>query len=515
MRGAAGRQFLHGLARSWQTAVDSTVRFWHRCMPRRFPIAYKLALAITILITGSMTLLGVAIVNDQIQLLSSEIDAFGRTVGDQMAESAKEMILTNDTLGLKVLTTNLASDERIIGTAVFGQEGKVLAQSGISPLEKSTSGTGHLADLLDVSPHTLNWQWHDSPSTSINVVSFVTPVHFKDIVVGHVLVTFSRSAIDQSLLNSVKRISIVTLSMIVLAIVMSFIMARQFSRPIHRLVDASRAIGEGQFEHRIHEQRADEIGDLMGAFNSMAQGLLEKTKVESAFSRFVSNEVAKQILSDLGRVELGGRRVYGSVLFADIVGFTSMSDRMAPPAVAELLNEYFSYISKASDLYHGIIDKYIGDCAMIVFGIPEEDRDHCFHAIACAVLIQRIVECLNVRRAKRGLFEVHFRMGLSTGEMMAGTMGSQTRMQYTVVGESVNLASRLCSVAEAGQIVVSEEMYTKDRIETRILADQHEVKQLKGMKWPVTTYLVKDVDPSYRQIMDKQIAIVLSGGGSA
>ncbi|MFQ5656599.1 MAG: adenylate/guanylate cyclase domain-containing protein [Candidatus Methylomirabilales bacterium] len=515
MEGSAGRQLLHGLARSWHRAVNAGVRVWHQSMPKRFPIAYKLALAITILITGSMALLGVAIVNDQFQLLSSEIDAFGRTVVDQIAGSAKEMILTNDTLGLKVLTTNLASDERILGTAIFGQDGKVLAQSGVTPLGESTSGGGQLSDLLDVSPHTLDWQWRESSGKSLRVVSFVTPVSFKDVVVGHVLITFSRSAIDQSLMSSVRRISIVTLSMIVLAIVMSFIMARQFSRPIHRLVDASRAIGEGEFEHRIHEKRADEIGDLMTAFNTMAQGLLEKTKVESAFSRFVSNEVAKQVLSDLGRVELGGRHVYGSVLFADIVGFTSMSDRMAPRAVAELLNEYFSYISQASDLYRGLIDKYIGDCAMMVFGIPEEDSDHCFHAIACAVLIQRAVENLNIRRAKRGLFEVQFRMGLSTGEMVAGTMGSQTRMQYTVVGETVNLASRLCAVAQAGQIVISEEMYAKHGIDTRILADKHEVKQLKGMKFPVTTYLVKDVSPSYRHVLDQQVAMVLTGEARA
>ncbi|NIN65827.1 MAG: hypothetical protein GTO63_14265, partial [Anaerolineae bacterium] len=98
---ALGRQILHGLAWSWHTAVKSTVRFWHKWMPRRFPIAHKLALAITILITVSMTLLAVAIVNDQIRFLSSEIDAFGRTLVNQMAESAKELILTNDTLGLE------------------------------------------------------------------------------------------------------------------------------------------------------------------------------------------------------------------------------------------------------------------------------------------------------------------------------------------------------------------------------------------------------------------------------
>ncbi len=265
-----GRQLWHGLTWSWRARVKPTLRFWHTWSPKRFPIAYKMALAITILITGSMVLLGVVIVKTQTQFFRSQIDAFGRTVANQMAESAKEMILSNDTLGLKVLTTNLASDERILGTAIFDHKGKLLAQSGVTPEVSST---------LDRYAPPMDWQWHEPSGTSVSLVSFTSPVRFQDMVVGHVLITFSRSSIYRWLQNSVRHISIVTLLMIVLAIGMSFVMSRRFSRPIHRLVEASRAIGEGHFDYRIQERRADEIGYLMAAFNSMAEGLLEKRRI--------------------------------------------------------------------------------------------------------------------------------------------------------------------------------------------------------------------------------------------
>ncbi|MFQ5839128.1 MAG: adenylate/guanylate cyclase domain-containing protein [Candidatus Methylomirabilales bacterium] len=480
-------------------------------MPRRFPIAYKLALAITTLITISMASLGVVIVNKQMQLLRKQTDTFSRTIVKQMAESAKELMLANDRLGLKVLTSNLVSDESVLGTAIFSTDGKILAQSGVTPFNDATAAREQLTDILDLQPsQVLEWQWRESPATSPNVVSFVSPMRFQNMVVGYVLITSNRSFIDQSVRHSLSRITLATVFMILLAVLMSFLLAKRLSRPIHRLVEASRAIGKGDFDYRITERRTDEIGYLMAAFNSMAEGLLQKTKVESVFSRFVSTEVAKQILSDLSHVELGGKPAEGSVLFADIVEFTSMADRMSPRAIAELLNEYFSYICQASALCRGTIDKYIGDCVMIVFGVHQEDEDHCFQAIACAVLIQRIVTILNARRVLQGSFQVNFRMGLNTGEMIAGTMGSESRMQYTVVGDSVNLASRLCSLAGPGEIVISQEMYTHPTVQPRIVARKHQVAHVKGKRERVTTYLVQDVASPDRHIMDKHVEMILA-----
>jgi adenylate cyclase len=187
-----------------------------------------------------------------------------------------------------------------------------------------------------------------------------------------------------------------------------------------------------------------------------------------------------------------------------------MSEKLPPDEVANMLNEYFSYIAMASQLYRGTIDKYMGDCAMVVFGVPEQDEEHKFNAIACAVMIQRLVERLNAQRVRDGKYPVYFRIGVNSGVMLAGNMGSPERMQYTVVGEAVNLASRLHTVAEKGQIVITEPLYKDSDVSWRVMAQRHKSIQLRGIAEPVSTYIVNDVAGNYRASMDTQISEILS-----
>jgi adenylate cyclase len=216
--------------------------------------------------------------------------------------------------------------------------------------------------------------------------------------------------------------------------------------------------------------------------------------------------VANEILSDLTQVELGGRHMRGSVLFADMAGFTALSERMPPVEVGALLNAYFGLIARAAELYQGTVDKFIGDCAMLVFGVPEPDADHRFKAIACAVLIRRITERLNAQRERAGEPRVEFRIGISSGEMLAGNMGSTDRMQFTVVGDTVNLASRISSLAAPGEIVIREDHYLDPEVQRRILARKYRALRVRGRDEPITLYRVRDVATTYRERMDAELA---------
>ncbi len=334
------RQLLHGLPWSWPTASHPAFRFWQTFWqtwrPKHFPIAYKLALAITILITGSMAFLGVVMVNTQTKFFQGQIDAFGQTVVNQMSESAKEMILANDTLGLKVLTTNLASDERVLGTAIYDHKGKLLAQSGITPA---------LTASFDPSILTLDWIWHQPSGSRISLVSFISPVRFKDIEVARVLITFSRSSMYQSLQDSVRNIGIATLSMIVLVIGISFAMSKGFSRPIHRLVEASQAVGEGDFEHRIHERRADEIGDVMAAFDSMAEGLLEKQKIRERKLELEALNAQLEAVSTAKSQFLANVSHEVRTPINAIIGYSEM---LEDPSYSSLTEKQVSYVQNIS-----------------------------------------------------------------------------------------------------------------------------------------------------------------------
>jgi adenylate cyclase len=296
---------------------------------------------------------------------------------------------------------------------------------------------------------------------------------------------------------------------IALSIAMAFALGRRITQPIDKLVDASRAIGNGEYTFRFKERRKDELGLLMEAFNEMAEGMLEKSQVKSALSRYVSPGVARQILSNLDNVALSGKRIEGSVLFADISGFTRISEKTRAEELVSMLNRYFSLITCACAINQGIVDKYMGDGVMLVFGAPEDDPDHAFHAVSCALLIQQLVAHENRHREAMDLFPVQFRIGINTGSMLAGNMGSHDRMEYTVVGDTVNLASRLCGITNSGQIVISREMYARDDISGRVLAGEYQSIRLRGISQPISTYLVESLTADYQEIIETQLADIL------
>ncbi len=503
------RHFVRNLKRLRTRIIFRLRRFVHNHFPDYFPIAYKLSLIITLLVSAGMVLLGLVIVTNQTQLLRNQMNEFGQAVVTQLAESSKELVLSDDVLSLMVVISNLGNNESILGAVVYSDNGKILASSGARPTEDIINLYGQ-ATHIATNSYTVEWQSANENGERIGALAFITPIRFQGVIAGHALVSFSEEALGESIQHTINAIAAATILMIIFGIIIAFIMGDRLSRPIHRLMDASKAIGNGNFDYRIHERRNDEIGYLTSAFNDMAKGLLEKNQVENAFSRYVSPKVAKQILANLDEIHLGGQHVEGTVLFADIVGFTSMSEKLPPDEVASMLNEYFSYISMASQLYRGTIDKYMGDCAMVVFGVPEHDEEHKFNAVSCAVMIQRLVERLNVHRVREGKYPVYFRIGVNSGVMLAGNMGSPERMQYTVVGEAVNLASRLHSVAKKGQIVITEPLYKDSDVNWRVLAQRHKSIQLRGIAEPVSTYIVNDVTSNYRTSMDGQINEILS-----
>jgi adenylate cyclase len=240
----------------------------------------------------------------------------------------------------------------------------------------------------------------------------------------------------------------------------------------------------------------------------MGEGLLRKEQVEQVFGRYVSPQVANKAIQELDEVksvQLGGEHVSASVLFADIVSFTSMSEEMNPADVSQLLNEYFSNIALAVHFCNGHIDKYMGDCAMIVFGVPEERDDHAFLAVACSWMILELVKAMNNERLNMELRTVEFRIGVNGGTVLAGNMGSAERMEYTVVGDTVNLASRLSHAGEPGEIIITDEMYQEFALEHHTQSEVHGTIRLRGKKEPVALYEIHGIKGDFQQAMRDEI----------
>jgi adenylate cyclase len=182
---------------------------------------------------------------------------------------------------------------------------------------------------------------------------------------------------------------------------------------------------------------------------------------------------------------------------------------MKPEELVSILNRYFTLITCACEINHGMVDKYMGDGVMLVFGAPEPDTDHAFHAITCALLIQELVAHENAQREEQGRFPVQFRIGINTGSMLAGNMGSRERMEYTVVGDTVNLASRLCGITNGNEIVISREMYMRDDVRERVIAGEYQSIRLRGISQPVSTYRVEQLTASGQEIIALQFEDIL------
>ncbi len=221
----------------------------------------------------------------------------------------------------------------------------------------------------------------------------------------------------------------------------------------------------------------------------MVDGLKERDKLRSTFGKYMTASVMDHLMS--GKVQLGGETLAVTVLFSDIRSFTSISEKMHAQALVGLLNEYFTEMVGIVMSEDGVVDKYIGDAIMAVFGAPVPKPDDAVRAVRAAVKMRSALVHLNERLATRGLGPLRTGIGVHTGEVVAGNIGSEERMEYTVIGDAVNVASRLeTSTKDLGGlgVLISDDTWAlvKGHIDAR------PVKEItvKGRARPVMTYEV-------------------------
>lgn len=247
-------------------------------------------------------------------------------------------------------------------------------------------------------------------------------------------------------------LGIVVLALLALGI--SIAVAGRISRPVLEVRDALRSIAEGDFSVTVPSQRNDEIGQLQRLLNYTAGELRKREAIKELFGKYLSKQVAERILADDATNGLAGVRREITVLFADVRGFTSYAERHDPEQVTNSLNEYFEVVVDVIAAHEGVLDKYIGDGLMAVFGAPMTQPDHARRAVLTAIEMQAALHALNLRRSARGDEPINIGIGVNTGPAISGNLGSIKRMEFTVIGDTVNLAARLESRAEKGQILI-------------------------------------------------------------
>ncbi len=243
--------------------------------------------------------------------------------------------------------------------------------------------------------------------------------------------------------------------------------AKKLTRPLQTLEQETQRMATGTFDKVdvAVTARKDEIGQLARSFDGMwaqlkvaQQRVLEEAERKNALARYLAPEVVDQALKNPGTLTLGGARREVVVLFADVVGFTKLSETLPPETVVALLNELFTVETEVIHRHKGMVDKFIGDAVMAVWGLPEASPHDVDRALECAQQIREWVEAAQRKwREKYGL-TVQIAVGVHVGQAIAGNIGSPKRLEYTVIGDTVNMAARLESQASAGQIIVSGEL---------------------------------------------------------
>jgi adenylate cyclase len=235
----------------------------------------------------------------------------------------------------------------------------------------------------------------------------------------------------------------------ILGLTFSMFVSSGITRPVRRLLDGTRAVEAGQLEGSIDITTRDEIGQLTAAFNAMVARLRRNERMRETFGRYIDPRVVETLVDRPALAATDGQRRVMTVLFCDMKGFTSLSEGMTPQGLVKVMNHFLTAMSEQVRTNHGVIDKYIGDAVMAYWGPPftENGEDARLAGLAALGMLGRIAalrtelpELLGVRAAGS---ECDVRIGIATGEVLVGSIGSEFMMSYTVMGDTVNLASRL------------------------------------------------------------------------
>jgi class 3 adenylate cyclase len=264
---------------------------------------------------------------------------------------------------------------------------------------------------------------------------------------------------------------------------------RSIARPLAQLGEKMALVAKGDYSAKTIVLDDDEIGELKAGFNDMVDGLAERERLKDTFGRYVSVEVAKRLV-ETGAVSLGGESIEATILFSDIRDFTAMSERMPAQELVAFLNEYFSYVTEPIAAHNGMINKFIGDAVMAVFAPQFGSKDHVDDAVRAALGMRAKLAELNAR----GGPVIRFGVGIHTGTLVAGNIGTKKRLEYTVIGDTVNVASRIeSSNKELGSVIlISEAVHSRlsPALRAEVRGERCDDVKVKGRAQALVLYKV-------------------------
>jgi adenylate cyclase len=457
--------------------------FWERLPRARLPIWLQLSVATILITMVTILMLNFIILSRQKEQLYDQTVKIGLVSLNYLADEARIPLLEDDLVKLNTLVKNVTSAEGLFYGRILDHGKTVKAHTDLDQIG-ATLGTSINMENKTRIGDVVHFNY--SLPNGKKILNLTRPILFQDKVLGEAHVGVSIDFIEKSVKKEQQTIITITFLIVVFGILIAVLLGIRFSRPISKLVVATREIGRGYYNYRVDMKRNDELGTLAAAFNQMGQELLEKSLVQESFGKYVGAEVLDMILANPEKSWLRGQRKEATTLFADIRGFTLYSDQREPEEVIEGLNLYFEIATRVSLRHGGFIDKFIGDGLLVIFGVPVFRDNHVERAVLTAIELQSELNRVASINGNKLLSSVG--ISIDTGVVVSGNIGSQVKMEYTVIGSSVNVASRLNGLANPGEIIISRNVYKK--MDDRIVVSPLPPQSFKGIPDPVEPYKI-------------------------
>ncbi len=458
----------------------------------RFPIRWRWMALVSVTVALAVLIVSLILLNMEREAWRKSQSAQAKVMVERLGDEVKSFMLAARKL-----------DKTQVDIIVTGFREKVPTVLGI----QVQYADGELHDYGEVGEAAALAEGSAPQSAAHLLLSddlwYVQPVSYAKTRVGSIAVRFSGDEWRQMANRFIAGTLMVAIIVILLASIAAYWVATRMSRPLEALAMAARHVADGDFSTRIPVRGNDEISDAGQQFNHMVSELAHKEKLRDVFGRYLNPKLVNDMFSENSAAPVSHRQQV-SVLFADMVGFTSFSEHTPSEEVVQVLNRHFELFHRIIDYYGGHVDKYIGDAVMAVFNHPHEDEAHVRHAAMAGMAMT--IACQRLNEMNSNGAEVLFRVGINHGEAIVGNIGAVERLEYTVIGDAVNVASRMTGLGAGGEVVLSKNTFGE--IGKGFNFDSIGQKSIKGIQKPINCGRLVAEDK--KAIVNMQHAVALA-----
>ncbi len=305
---------------------------------------------------------------------------------------------------------------------------------------------------------------------------------------------------------AVRIIFLVAIILLFMMVTLRSFLTRKIISPLEAIASANRRLHKNDPTARqvtLPNGAPKEIKEIVSSRTEMLTTILKVSEerlhlvsfIRDTFGRYLSKKVVEEILESPEGQKIGGRRETVTILMSDLRGFTNLSETRDPEEMVQLVNHYLEHMSKVISDYDGMIDEFIGDAILAVFGVPEKRGDDPARAVACGLAMQNALVELNEEIIHEGYPPLEMGIGINTGTVIVGNIGSEVRVKYGIVGTPVNTAARIESNTVGGQVLIGESTYPL--VKELVTADSPQTVMMKGLGKPLVHYPVTAIGPPY------------------